>query len=239
MRIDLHTYTTIVLLTSVIPAAVDALRARCIRQSSLLSRHPFHLLNFVREHRMRELEDNVEHLWGQVEALDLKTGIEPAWRRVQGHGRVKKDEDFGALLRELHEVGTELRLINEIARLVGGLGGQFRKLIEKTERLRAKAGLASISNAVRAEWEDQVAFDEDRVTMTAKKFEASIERVQAQINVTYSLIAQNSSEQNIQIARLTAKDSQTMKTITVLTLTFLPSTMLAVRFPVSLNLFLN
>ena len=137
---------------------------------------------------MRELEDNIEHLWGRVEALDSRTGIEPAWRRLQEGGRAKEEEDFGALLRELHEVGTELRLIKGIARLLRGLGGRFRGLVERMERLRAEAGLFNTSSAVRAEWEDQIAFDEDRVAMTATKFEASIERVQAQINVVCSVL---------------------------------------------------
>jgi hypothetical protein len=43
------------------------------------------------------------------------------------------------------------------------------------------------------------------------------------------MIAQKGNEQNYQIAKLTAADSRTMKAITVLTLTFLPGTMLAVR----------
>jgi Mg2+ and Co2+ transporter CorA len=229
MRIDLRTYTTIALLTSVVPTTVTSLRTRCIRQSSLLARHPLHILTFVLEHRMREFEEDIERLWHKVETLDLKTGIEPQWRGVHGRKRVIHEEGFANLLRELHEVGTELRLIRSVTKTVEGLGRDFRKLMDRMESLRDQIANGTNKKAVRTEWEDQLAFAEDRVVMTADKFEASIERVQAQINVTYSLIAQSDSKQNIRIARLTAKDSQTMKTITVLTLTFLPATMLAVR----------
>jgi hypothetical protein len=197
---------------------------------------------------MREFEEDIEYLWHKVETLDLKTGIEPGWRGVHGREKVKHEEDFTQLLRELHEVGTEIRLMHKVTQFGESLGTSFRKLIKRVEELRDEVGAGRSKKRVIAELEDQLAYVESRVKMTAEKFEACKERVQAQINVTYSLIAQNSemilwqselasanfaiccsgSEQNIRIARLTAQDSQTMKTITVLTLTFLPSTMLAV-----------
>ncbi|KAF2446135.1 hypothetical protein P171DRAFT_519712 [Karstenula rhodostoma CBS 690.94] len=227
MRIDLFNYTTIALLTSVVPTTATSLRTRCIRQSALLAHHPFHILTFVFEQRMREFEEDIERLWHKIETLDLKTGIEPQWRGYHGRHKVKHEEDFTNLLRELHEVGTELRLIHSVTKTVKDLGNGFRKLMDRIENIRDQLSESTRRKAVRVEWEDQLAFAEDRVAMTAQKFEASKERVQAQINVTYSLIAQSDSKQNIRIARLTAKDSQTMKTITVLTLTFLPATMLS------------
>lgn len=229
MRIDLHNYTTIALLTSVVPTTATSLHTRCIRQSDLLARYPLHILTFIFEQRMHEFEEDIERLWHKVETLDLKTGIEPQWRGYNGRHQVKHGEDFANLLRELHEVGNELRLIYRVTKTVREYGRDFRKVMDRMENLRDQLGNGTTRKAVRVEWEDQLAFAEDRVVMTAQKFEASIERVQAQISVTYSLIAQSDSKQNMRIARLTAKDSQTMKTITVLTLTFLPATMLSVR----------
>lgn len=231
MRVDVLTHTTIALVTAVVPTTVASLRTRCMRQCTLVARNPLHLLRFMLEQRMHDLEQDVERLWGRVEELDGKTGMTPAcgWVVVRGWNKETQQQDYTRLLRELHQVGTELRLLQAIARFVAGLSGRFRGLMERMERLREELGMQRSGRAARAEWEDQLAYTEDRVSMTSKKFQASIARVQDQIAVTYSLIAQKSSEQNIRIARLTAKDSQTMKTITVLTLTFLPSTMLAVR----------
>ena len=194
MRIELATYTTIALLTSVTPTTVASLRTRCIRQSFLLTRHPMHLLTFILEHRMREFEEDIEYLWHKVETLDLKTGIEPEWRGIHGRNKVKHDEDFTRLLRELHEVGNEIRLMHKVTGFGEGLGTSFRKLIKHMEGLRDDLGTGRSGKRAIVEWEDQLAYVESRVKMTAEKFEACKERVQAQINVTYSLIAQNSEK---------------------------------------------
>lgn len=194
VRIELITFTTIVLLTSVNSTIVASLRTRCIRQSSLLTRHPLHILAFILEHRMREFEEDIEYLWHKVETLDLKTGIEPGWRGVHGREKVKHEEDFTQLLRELHEVGTEIRLMHKVTQFGESLGTSFRKLIKRIEELRDEVGAGNSKKRVIAELEDQLAYVESRVKMTAEKFEACKERVQAQINVTYSLIAQNSEK---------------------------------------------
>lgn len=59
----------------------------------------------------------------------------------------------------------------------------------------------------------------------------------------FNLVAQRDSKVNLAVAEdsyhvatLAARDSETMKTITVLTLLFLPSTLVTVNFPLTLFL---
>ncbi|KAF2658986.1 hypothetical protein K491DRAFT_775877 [Lophiostoma macrostomum CBS 122681] len=174
---------------------------------------------------------------------------------AEGEGREKvggglRDRDFTDLLQRLHAVGVELRLAQTIMTFAAGLGAQFTNLLDVCEELRVQNGRVAhedrdtgaaaadmnmrMGRGVKAEIVGRIKWNECVLRESKTKIAELLDRTNAQINVTYSLIAQKSSEQNLRIAqgsrdiaKLTAEDSRTMKTITVLTLTFLPGTMLA------------
>ncbi|KAF2254074.1 hypothetical protein BU26DRAFT_516312 [Trematosphaeria pertusa] len=229
MRINLRTMSTIALLTSRLSSTLDDLRSRCLRQLDTLRAHPLHLLNFILEHRMRDLDDWVEDLWAYVGGLERRTGISNDWSGLERGGKESKLQgaEYAGLLQDLHTVSVELRLALATMKFAGDLGEGFKQLSRRLDETRKEASGEHMKKRVKVALEDQIEYNEVVVKTTRAKLGELLDRVQAQINVTYSLIAQKDSEQNIRIATLTAKDSQTMKTITILTLTFLPSTFLA------------
>jgi predicted RNA-binding protein Jag len=261
MRLCLHDLSSIILLTCKDNTVLTDLSARCTRQLPLLIDQPLHILNFVLERRSTDFGIWVDSLWAHVGKLESRTGMTPWFSEHEGGsgsgngsgiGNVFEDlenKDFTDLLQKLHAVGVELRLAQTIMTFAAGLGPQYKTLLQHCENLRIENGMRQrgaaeaekmkMRRGIKAELLGQIEWNECVLRESRTKIVELLDRTNAQINVTYSLIAQKSSEQNLRIAqgsrdiaRLTAEDGRTMKTITVLTLTFLPGTMLAV----SLNL---
>ena len=259
LRIRLHDLSSIILLTCKDNTVLTDLSARCTRQLPLLITQPLHILNFVLERRSADFGIWVDSLWAHVGKLESRTGMTPWFSEHEsgsgsgsGRGNVFEDlenKDFTGLLQKLHAVGVELRLAQTIMTFAAGLGPQYKRLLQHCEELRIENGMHHSGDAeaeaekmkmrmkrgVKAELLGQIEWNECVFRESRTKIVELLDRTNAQINVTYSLIAQKSSEQNLRIAqgsrdiaRLTAEDGRTMKTITVLTLTFLPGTMLAV-----------
>lgn len=185
MRICLPSFTTIAVLTARVPGNVMSLRARCIRQSSLLQQHPLHLLNFVLELRMVYFEDWVEQLWNEVGRLERKTGIGWRWSTDEDTVRAKglESEEYSSLLQDLHSVGVELRLALTTIRFAADLGSGFKNAMQRLEDLRRETNGGQVKKRVRVTWEDQADFNETILRTTWNKFSELTDRVQAQITV--------------------------------------------------------
>lgn len=106
---------------------------------------------------------------------------------------------------------------------LAGLGKHILDLIQKIDDLREQ----SLNMREREMVEGPVRFNETVLRNMQQTVENMVGRLKLRATMTSSLISQNSSEQNLRIAEITAKDSRTMKAITILTLVFLPPTMLA------------
>lgn len=259
MRVRLHDLAFVCVITSKIRRTALDIKLRCIRQSALLQIYPLHFFNFVLERRAKDFDKWVEDLWRHVGRLERKTGMTPWGENPHKVLEGIEHKDFTGLLQKLHAAGVELRLAVTVMNFAKDMRVEFKKLIEKVEELRREIGKEELRRGYRAEIEDQIEWNGGVLLNTSKKVSELLDRTNAQINVvritptpsilrkdmcanevwpqTYSLIAQKSSEQNInvatgskKIAELTAEDSRTMKTITVLTLAFLPSTMLSVSY---------
>ncbi|PVH94396.1 hypothetical protein DM02DRAFT_192677 [Periconia macrospinosa] len=255
IKITLSTLSTICLLSSSTSTITETLRSRLTHASTLpilLHQSPLHILRFILEETHTNLEAWLVHQWHRIELLEDSTWMTtpggPFPRPRGSASGAEKDENGEAkgkglmmLLRELHAVNRESRIALTVVWGAVGLCEDVGRLVGEVERLRDVVGGSSrgsegermtmkMKPGCRAFLEDRVRFLDGVLRGVAEKNRQLLDRMNAQINLVYSFIAQKGNEQNYRIARLTADDSRTMKTITVLTLTFLPGTMLAVSF---------
>ncbi|CAI6335106.1 unnamed protein product [Periconia digitata] len=232
LKITLETLSTTCLLSSSTSTITDALRAQCIQSLDLIQQSPLHLLRFILDHARDDLEAWLLHQWHRIELLEDSTWMTPGHPFPRNGDRRQQVVDSLArglttLLRELHAVNRESRIALTVVWAAVGLCEDLGRMVEEVESLRSSAGLEAMKPGHRAFLDGRVKFVDAVLRGMAEKNRQLLDRMGAQINLVYSFIAQKGNEQNYQIARLTANDSRTMKTITVLTLTFLPGTMLA------------
>ncbi|KAK7420868.1 hypothetical protein QQZ08_010197 [Neonectria magnoliae] len=109
----------------------------------------------------------------------------------------------------------------------------FDVLIEMEERCQ-DVGFRKLSMRHRSGlWESFSATSERCEAMTNRPSELR-SRLSQNIDVSYQLRAQKDSKTNFAIAKLTAHDSQTVRGIAILTLLFLPSTLIATLWTANL-----
>jgi hypothetical protein len=256
MRMRLVDRACVCIISSRIEETGLRLWARCTTESKALGQNPLTLILWLFEDRadinIRWLYDN----WNEVGKLESSTGmLPPTWLRATVAPGPESSgleiRDYKSLLQDLHAVNVELLLAQSIMAFVRQLGVFCLETLEVTENLRDGLGLSTLKPGVRAVFEEQTVFKKEICLHCSEKFDELLARVQVQINVvrsweslialqlkleqTFSLIAQQDSSVNLflagdsrRIAMWAVRDSQTMKTITVITLVFLPSTLVSV-----------
>ncbi|KAF2673856.1 hypothetical protein BT63DRAFT_168540 [Microthyrium microscopicum] len=225
LRVRLLDNACVCLLITKSPQDSAELMKLCIRRQHQLAKYPFLLLSFVLEYRLASYESWLDRLWSRVDKLEVSTGM-TAWPRAED--LEPNTQDYGPMLQELHAVNVEL-LVAETTMKFGRTFVDFcRKTLEITNESRKRVGLPEMPSSERQKIEVAIAFNARLAQFRDDKFRELLNRVQSQINVTFSLVTQQDSRTNTRIAESAARDNQTMKTITVITLLFLPSTLLAV-----------
>lgn len=183
----------------------------------------------------------------------------PSWKLQLPNATRDWLADFDNLLRRLHELHTQMCHFDTVSDFHVKWAIFILESVDLLEELRTEVGLPPMLKRDSRVLRERIQFTLTRCEYTSAKTKEMLARVKGQINVvrpsyvpwnshsvdschvallyqTFSLITQKDSKVNIaaaehsnQLATLAADDSETMRTITVLTLLFLPSNLITVR----------
>ncbi|KAJ4388850.1 hypothetical protein N0V93_006311 [Gnomoniopsis smithogilvyi] len=200
----------------------------------LISTHPLYFLILVMEIRSVEHNAAFEKTLYQIYEVESATEMTPPFWKMQIPSMTKKWlEDYDNLLRRLHELHTQLCHFDTVSVFYTKWAVFLFGSIDLLEELRGEVGLPPMSKRESRIIRERIQFTRTRSEYTVTKTKEMLARVKGQINVVFSLVTQKDSKVNIavaehsnQLATLAANDSETMKTITVLTLLFLPSNLI-------------
>lgn len=169
-----------------------------------------------------------------VLTVERQTGMTSV--RVQSLS-LQASEDYEQLTKALHNCNTNLIFLDHMNHFEMALGRFFKETLIKFQSIRERRLLETIP----ADIDDILIQNIDYLLSTAemRRHQAQClhRRTQSQINVVHSIISQRDSKVNISVAEDSKKiaaaakrDSLAMKTVSMLTLIFLPGTFVAVRF---------
>ncbi|KAI3396754.1 hypothetical protein diail_11716 [Diaporthe ilicicola] len=233
MRIRLADLATVVFLTSMTEETGRKIRARCAERRHLLAKHPLYFLALIYEDRCFEYKGWFDDILEEINVVESATGMTRNTWKMQLSPRLWDwFSDYDNLLRALYASNTELSHFATVTTFSVKLGDFLLGALRMLEELRAAARLAPLPRREFVRLQERIVFTRSRCDLTADKTKEMLERVKGQINVAFNLVAQRDSKVNLAVAEdsnhvatLAARDSETMKTITVLTLLFLPSTL--------------
>ncbi|KAM5359181.1 hypothetical protein ACJZ2D_014679 [Fusarium nematophilum] len=202
---------------------------RCSDNIDLLKIHPLYLLSFIYDHRFQRWTDWFARLWKEVVELESVTNMtHPFWKMSQMDAeRLQALSTGDALLTQLHATHLELCHSHTVMSFATKFGNVCSSAADEMEKRRHDLGYSPLSRRHASGLEDTFKTILVRCDSMADRLSELSNRLRGQINVSYNLIAQKDSKVNVAIAKLQAHDSQRVKGIAVLTLLFLPPTLLA------------
>ncbi|KAF2755147.1 hypothetical protein EJ05DRAFT_513456 [Pseudovirgaria hyperparasitica] len=203
------------------------------RLSAAHRAHPAALLQLVFEQRVDSYLQWLNHLRREVMELETATGMtRPGWGRPLSEAQKTFFADWHNLLRQQHAVSVELCHCETVMRYMIKLGEFCSATLCQMEKLRSEIGGVGTEKASYAAVKGRIEFYKAKIEFARDKLDEMMKRIQAQIQVSFSLVAQKDSERNLlvalnsaKVAQLAARDSETMKSITVITLIFLPASL--------------
>jgi hypothetical protein len=221
--------------------------SRCRRNLDLLQTNPLYLLVFIYENRIQRWTDWFEESWRTIVEAETATNmILPQWRLSKKQLRTISDSD--RLLTQLHK--THIELSNSHGAILYGqaFGDSCYKAVVQIEEYRKRLGYTPLpTRDLRGLEEDLIMMHsqseaiKSRVTALSSRLSGMInvvcgglgprnERIQAYFLYlqSFNLIAKRDSKVNVAIAKLQARESRTVKGISILTFSLLPATFLAV-----------
>jgi Mg2+ and Co2+ transporter CorA len=252
MRIHLVSLDCFVFMSATQPNDAKDIRSRCIANVDLLRVHPLYFLSIVYENRYDRWTTWIEKVWNQVAIIETVTNMtHPDWRAgsIQSH-EVQSMSTVESFLHQLHATNLELCHSSTVMAYASRFGNRCLDIINEAEDLRKGLGMTSLSPRQGSELNGSFGAILERLTPLSDRVSELKQRLSSQItavriipgaqivascstNMTVypqssSLIAQKDSRVNLAIAGLQANDSRTLKGIAILTLLFLPSTLVAV-----------
>ncbi|KAF2809910.1 uncharacterized protein BDZ99DRAFT_520009 [Mytilinidion resinicola] len=229
-RMTLHDKACICLILAAQDRDASALRDKCIQHKDLIARYPFYPMIFLLEYRLGGFGRWLRSLWHGVGLLEEETGMTP-WMTTKGKSSVdlagEENKDYGQTLQKLHAINVELTLAETTMKFATEFVKFCGMMLDLVERTNKELKLPGMTPAHRQTVEGEIRYNEKLCQFSRDKFQELLSRVGSQINVTFSLIARQDSKTSTSIAESAARDNQAMKTITIITLVFLPSTLLA------------
>ncbi|KAL2277504.1 hypothetical protein FJTKL_15421 [Diaporthe vaccinii] len=233
MRIRLADLATVVFMTSMTEETGRMIRRKCIERRHLLAKHPLYFLVLIYEDRCFEYKRWFDDILEEINVVESATGMTRNTWKMQLSPRLQEwFSDYDNLLRMLYASNTELSHFDTVTTFSIKFGDLLLMALKVLEGLHVEVGLAPLQKRESRCLQERIAFTRSRCDLTADKTREMLERVKGQINVAFNLVAQRDSKINLAVAEeskhvatLAARDSETMKTITVLTLLFLPSTL--------------
>ncbi|KAK1756347.1 hypothetical protein QBC47DRAFT_460190 [Echria macrotheca] len=155
------------------------------------------------------------------------------------------DAKLASEVKQAHACGTDLMMLGFLLQFEVDLGGFFEKIFGEYENLRSRAGLEDYHGPrARDAFKQQLALLRSMGRSREQQTLVLRSRLQGQTNLLYSLISQRDTrigltiaeqsreiaEQSKQAAFSANQESKTVRTIAVMTLVFLPTTLIATIF---------
>ncbi|KAH8899125.1 hypothetical protein GQ53DRAFT_837040 [Thozetella sp. PMI_491] len=238
VRIELETMSSICFLAAAKEDVAEYLHRRCVEEREMLAQHPLYLLALVLEERFTTYKRWEIVLHSRVGQMETVTGMgHPLWKSTVSEAKIEWLSDSNNRMKYLHQTSTEIHHLGNVLEF-GRKFGQFCLSSAKMLKDLRSQCLPPTSDVdtgpAHFAYDEHVKFFLGRMELTERKVQEVTERLQAQIAVVMSLISQRDSNINLAIAEdsnrvatLAARDSETMKTITFLTLLFLPASLVA------------
>ncbi|KAJ9129625.1 hypothetical protein NKR19_g10274 [Coniochaeta hoffmannii] len=232
---------------------LDDVRRSCAANEALLTANPLGLLSIIYDLRARSWETWITRLWLEVNQIEnhtrsappewlmkgpglaiiqqlsmdpTVTSLEPSlWLKDLGLTPLDEISDTDKLLPRLYTTDTEISHGTNVMSFALRYAAFCLDALSAVDAARQSVGLPPQPPGARAMVEDRIRFTQSRCRALQDRFAEIKERHRSQINASFSLIAHRESKISLDVARLVAIDSRTMKTIGVLTLVFLPATL--------------
>ncbi|MCJ1466914.1 hypothetical protein MMC07_005536 [Pseudocyphellaria aurata] len=212
-------------------AGVSGLLKRLDSHRRFLSVNPLALLGILMEEYGRTCENSRAHNDMDVVNIERQTGMTSL--RIATFSP-KTTTDYGLLSKAMHACNTNLIFLDNLTNFEVAFGKFIKETMIKFQTMREKQSLPPIP----ADVDDILIHNIDYLLNAAemRRYQAQSlhRRSQTQVNVLYSMISQRDSKVNISVAEDSKKiaaaakrDSLAMKTVSMLTLIFLPGTFVA------------
>ncbi|KAF3771352.1 hypothetical protein M406DRAFT_67662 [Cryphonectria parasitica EP155] len=234
MRIRLSDRSTVCFLSALTETTGRTIESQLSKRGRLISIDPLYFLVLAFEVRSRENNEIFQKTLLKVYEVESATEMTaPSWKLQVPHTTLQWLADYDNLLKRLHEAHSEMCHFEHIGTFYIKWALYLLKSVDLLEQLRAEAGLALMAKRHDVALRERIQFTLARSEYIAAKTKEMLARIRGQINVAFSLVTQKDSkltlavtEYSNHLAMLAARDSETMKTITVLTLLFLPSSLI-------------
>ncbi|KAK3318770.1 hypothetical protein B0H66DRAFT_558169 [Apodospora peruviana] len=207
------------------------IRALCEANQPLLRAHPLGLLSLLYDVCSNTWEEWIMNLWAECNEIEAFTKTVPQdWIYHQPTPqRVRELADADNLLKQMSISDVQICHAQGILSFAVRLGDFCEQAICIVDS--HLAGESLLLPGAKAMLEDRIRFTKSRCLAVRERVEEIGHRHRGQINLSYNLIAQKESktsrtvaEINLDVARVTATDSRTMKMIGFLGLICLPPT---------------
>ncbi|KAI9797187.1 MAG: hypothetical protein M1833_005596 [Piccolia ochrophora] len=214
-----------------------------LNASSSLWQHPLLVPVILFENHLQNAERYLLALSDKVTDMEADTGYVVAGRlALTDPSAIPKWNklDLEGLTRRLHSCLAELVFLDHVSHFRRECAGFLLKTIKDVQRHFPAHGRRERAWEAR-ELAQSIGFMSSASDTMWYQSQCLQKRVQSQIGVTYSMIAQNDSRLNqsiasdsAQIASASKRDSSAMKTVALITAIFLPGTFVATFFSMSM-----
>lgn len=230
---------------------ITSLLKRVHGHRRLLLVNPLAVLGILMEQYGRACERDRTHSDREVVNMEGRTGMTSL---VIAKSSPQDAADYEKLTKALHSCNTNLIFLDNLTNFEVAVGRFIAETLKKFQTIREKRGLETIPVDVHDTLIHNIEYLLNVAEMRRYQAQSLHRRIQTQINVVsnfashspmtltmmlqlYSMISQRDSKVNISVAKDSKKiaaaakrDSLAMKTISTLTLIFLPGTFVAVCF---------
>ncbi|KAK0744237.1 hypothetical protein B0T18DRAFT_416906 [Schizothecium vesticola] len=230
LRTHLSTFNTFAFLACNQASDCASTQEHLLSNASLLRRHPLHFVSLIYQTRYRIWIDRLAALWSDVAEIESLTKMtRPDWvMSAIGTERHLQLSNVNKLMAQLYSIRVEM----DHSRTVMAVEKRFRAFcVETMEGMEARRGelgwTPNFGRRERAEWDDMVTATGVRFDAAGDRVVQLRERLQGQIEVVYNMIARRNSEVALTVAQLQAHDSRMVKGIAIMTMVFLPATVVS------------
>ncbi|KPM36948.1 hypothetical protein AK830_g9613 [Neonectria ditissima] len=236
IRIQMATRNCFVFLACNSTKDVQSIRSYCATNVDSLKIHPLYLLSYIFEYRYHTWADWFGGLWTEVVEVETVMNTSSSQWKIKRMNaeRFKALSQPEVLLNQIHTTHLELCHCHTVMLFALRFGKFCTDAVVEMEERCQDLGFRKLSMRHRSGLLESFSVTAERCDSMANRLSELRSRLSQNINVSYQLIAQKDSRTNLAIARLTARDSQTVKGIAILTLLFLPSTLIATLWTTNL-----
>ncbi|VUC24565.1 unnamed protein product [Clonostachys rosea] len=233
VRVDIKTRNCFAFISSRFEGDSQDIISRCRRNVDLLQINPLYLLMFIYENRIQRWTDWFEESWRSIiEAETVTDMILPQWRLTKKQLDTISDSD--KLLTQLHKTHIELSNSHGVISFGQAFGDSCIKAAIQIEDYRKSLGYTPLPTRDLNGLEEDINMMHSQSESMKSRMTALSSRLSGMINVSFNLIAKRDSKVNVAIARLQARESRTVKGISILTFSLLPATFLATLWTTNL-----